>query len=187
MYVSLYTCIKLLSCDTIMLLHVSCRQSLLLVACLVSSYPDSAFIILPLCNTLHHATYFFDYKGEMQEIESNPGEMFRLGDLSNLSAEKLQELETLLKSILALPVARDTYAQIIDGTPTRTAYSDEIKAMVSPLSETIIISDDSESSDRAMQLYEEVKKSFAPQGLKIDLKARTSSFVALHLIKPNFT
>ncbi len=123
----------------------------------------------------------------MQEIESNPGEMFRLGDLSNLSAEKLQELETLLKSILALPVARDTYAQLIDGAPTRTPYSDDIKAVASPLSETIIINDNSEPSNRAMQLYQEMKATFAPQGLKIDLKARTSSFITLHLIKPNST
>ena len=117
----------------------------------------------------------------MQQVESNPGEMC---DLSNLSAEKLQELETLLKSILALPIARETYAQIIDGLPTQTPYSNDIKALKSFLTETIIISDNSEPSDRAMQLYQEIKTTFAPRKLKIGLKARSPSFITLHLIKP---
>lgn len=123
----------------------------------------------------------------MQKIPSIPGEMPTIGDLSNLSVEKLQDLERVLKPILALPIARDTYAQIIDGTPTRTPYSDDIKANKSPLSETIIVSDNSKPSDRAMQLYEEIRTTFAPQGLKIDLKARTSSLIILYLIKPDST
>ena len=101
------------------------------------------------------------------------------GDLSNLSAEKLQELEKLLELILALPIARDTYAQIIDGTPTRTPYSDDIKARRSPLNETIIVSDNSKPTDRALQLYQEIRTTFAPQGLKVDLTARTSSLIML--------
>ena len=121
----------------------------------------------------------------MQKVQSNPGEMPDIGDLSNLSAEKLQELETLLKSILALPIARDTYAQIIDGTPTRTPYSDDIKAFRSPLRKTIIVNDNSEPSGRAMQLYEETRTTFAPQGLKIDLKACTSSLMIFHFINPD--
>lgn len=113
--------------------------------------------------------------------------MPRFGDLSNLSAEKLQELETVLKSVLALPIARDTYAQIIDGTPTRTPYFDDIKARRSRLKETIILSDSLNPTDQAMQLYEEIRTTFAPQGLKIDLKARTSSLIIVHLIKPDST
>ncbi|CAF9935560.1 MAG: hypothetical protein ALECFALPRED_006476 [Alectoria fallacina] len=120
----------------------------------------------------------------MEEVASPSYEMPGFGDLSNLSPEKLQELETVLTSILALPVARETYAQIIDGTPTRTPYSNDIKAFRSHLMETIIVSDNSKPSDRAMQQYEEIRTAFAPQGLKMELKARTPSLIT-HLVKPN--
>lgn len=109
----------------------------------------------------------------MGRIESNADKMPIFGDLTNLSHEKLRELETLLNSILALPVARETYAQIIDGTPIRTPYSEDIKALRSNLRETIIVNDNSKPSDQAMQLYEEIRTKFAPQTLKIDLKVGT--------------
>lgn len=39
-------------------------------------------------------------------------------DMTHLGAQKLQELDKVLKSILALPIAQDTFAQIIDGSTT---------------------------------------------------------------------
>lgn len=125
----------------------------------------------------------------MEEIESNTHEMPRFGDLTNLSPEKLQGLETVLTSILALPVARETYAQIIHGTPTRTPYSEDIKAHRSPFLETIVTTDDSKPSDQAMQLYEEIRAAFAPQTLRIDLKARICSLIipCRKLILPDLT
>ncbi|KAF6227183.1 hypothetical protein HO133_008625 [Letharia lupina] len=106
----------------------------------------------------------------MESVELSANEMPAFGDLINLSAEKLQELETVLSSILALPVARETYAQIIDGKPTRTPYSEDIKAHRSGLLETIIVNDNSKPSDGALQQYEEIRRTFVPQGLKIDLE-----------------
>lgn len=91
------------------------------------------------------------------------------GDLSNLSVEKLQELDTILTWILALPVARNTYAQIIDGIPTRTPYSDDIKAHRSHLTETIIVSDNAKPSDKAIREYEKIRTGFALHLLRIDL------------------
>lgn len=108
-------------------------------------------------------------------MESNVNEVSGFGDLTNLKAEKLQELETILTSILALPIARETYAQIIDGFPTRNPRSREIwSARSSPLSDSTI-SQDSRPSDRAVQLYEEIRVAFAPQGLKVSLKVCTHS------------
>lgn len=94
--------------------------------------------------------------------------MSRIGDLSNLSPTKLEELETVLASILALPVARQTYAQIIDGKSTRNLASLDFIALRSP-----IVNDGSKPSDRAVQLYEDFRVTFVPQGLKIDLQVRS--------------
>lgn len=99
-----------------------------------------------------------------------PNQVPGFGDLTNVSAEKLQELETVLQRILALPIARDTYAQIIDGTPTRTPFSDEIKKSGSTFYKTIIGSENSKPTDKAMQKYEEIRPKIAPQDLVIDLK-----------------
>lgn len=49
---------------------------------------------------------------------SNVNKVSTFTDLANLEAKKLQQLETVLTSILALPIARDTYAQIITVIPT---------------------------------------------------------------------
>lgn len=39
-------------------------------------------------------------------------------NLLHLSVEKLQQLDVVLKSILALPIAEDIFAQVIDGKPS---------------------------------------------------------------------
>ena len=142
----------------------------------LSPFGSALILNMILGYTLHHIRYYTQKKKEkrkMGRIESDVNEGPIFGHLTNLSPEKLGDLETLLKSILALPVARETYAQIIDGTPIRTPYSEDIKALRSRLRETIIVNDNSKPSDQAMQLYEEIRTKFAPQTLKIDLKVRT--------------
>ena len=108
-------------------------------------------------------------------MEPNLVEKPTFGDPTNLSFEKLQELERVLESILALPLARDTYAQIIDGSPIRTPFSDDIKAHKSSLRETIIVGNKIKPSDDALQEYEKIRRGFAPQILRINLKVRTPS------------
>lgn len=95
-------------------------------------------------------------------------------DLTNLSPEKFQVLEIVLNSILSLPLARETYAQIIDGKPIRTPWSDEIKAGTCYLFETIIVSNDTKPSNHAMQQYDSMRTSLSiAQDLRIDLKVHT--------------
>ncbi|CAD6593633.1 MAG: hypothetical protein ASARMPREDX12_007362 [Alectoria sarmentosa] len=101
-------------------------------------------------------------------MASRAADVSGFGDLTNVSAERLQELEILLRSILALPIAKTTYAQIIDGMPTRTYFSDEYRD--SDYYTTIIDSDKVKPSDQAMEEYEKMKTTFAPQDLIIDLK-----------------
>ena len=80
-------------------------------------------------------------------METNVTEVSTWPGISNLSAEKLQQLETILTSILAMPIARDTYAQIIDGS---------------------VVHGHSKLSDEAIQRYEEIRKGFTARALKID-------------------
>ncbi|CAF9930845.1 MAG: hypothetical protein ALECFALPRED_004741 [Alectoria fallacina] len=82
-------------------------------------------------------------------MESKLTEVSPCLGLTNLSAEKLQPLEVALTSILAMPIARDTYAQMIDGTSVR---------------------DHPSPSNEAIQQYEEIRKGFAVRALKIDTK-----------------
>ena len=102
-------------------------------------------------------------------MESLANQNPTFGHLSNLSVEKLQELDKILTSILALPIARNTYAQIIDGIPTRTPHSDDIKAHRSHLIETIIVSDNAKPSDKAIREYEKTRTDFELHVLRIDL------------------
>ncbi len=80
-------------------------------------------------------------------METNVTEVSTWPDISTLGAEKLQQLETIMTSILAMPIARDTYAQIIDGS---------------------VVHDHSKISDKAIQQYEEIRKGFTARALKID-------------------
>ena len=97
------------------------------------------------------------------------------GDLTNVSSEKLEELETALGVILALPIARDVFAQIIEGTPTRTPFSDKIKQSKSTFRRTVIVNDNAKPSDKAVQEFEEIRSAFTPQNLIIDVKVHTLS------------
>lgn len=95
------------------------------------------------------------------------------GDLSNLDVNKLQELDTVLGSILALPVAQKAFSQIIAGKPTRSPFSDDIKTRSCYMHETFIDRDGAKSSDQAVRQYEHIRKAFTSQGLKIDLNVCT--------------
>ena len=119
----------------------------------------------------------------MERINSNAKELPGFGRLTHLKPEKLQELNAVLKLILALPVAREAYAQIIDGTPTRTPYSDDIKAHRSYFSKTIIVNHNTKPSDQATQQYEMIRAAFTPEGLIVDVKVRSYSPSTSHLIK----
>lgn len=71
-------------------------------------------------------------------------------DLLHLSVEKLQQLDVVLKSILALPIAEDTFAQILDGKPSWQ----------------------SKPSDEARRRYGEFRKAFSIQALKLNAQVR---------------
>ena len=116
-------------------------------------------------------------------MASRAADVSGFGDLTNVSAERLQELEILLRSILALPIAKTTYAQIIDGMPTRTYFSDKYRD--SDYYTTIIDSDKVKPSDQAMEEYEKMKTTFAPQDLIIDLKVCLFPLAVTQLVKSN--
>ena len=98
-------------------------------------------------------------------MESNVTEVATWPDISNLSAEKLQQLETILTSILAMPITRDTYAQIIDGS---------------------VVRDNSKTSHEAIQQYEEIRKSFTVRALKIDTQVQRRPTSADHCSPADF-
>lgn len=116
-------------------------------------------------------------------MESIASDMPSFGDLTNVDPEKLRDLETVLTTILALPIARDTLAQVIEGRPTRTPYSDEIRNSTLPFHKTIIVSDNLKPSHKALQKFEEIKQAFAPQDLIIDLKVRSLSILILYAVQ----
>ena len=120
-------------------------------------------------------------------MDINTNDASRFGDLTNLSTEKLQELEAVLATILALPAARETYAQIIDGTPIRSPRFGPVKASTLQGLETIV-SGRTEPSDLALQQYDSIRIAFsAPQQLRIDSKARVSPLSRVHLPRSDFS
>ena len=96
--------------------------------------------------------------------DQSPG----FADLASLSTKKIQQLDTILASILELPSTQSTYAQVIDGKRTWQSYIDPNTYGFQK--ETTIVSDHPNPSDRAMQLYEEIRMKFTPQVLRLDEK-----------------
>ena len=115
-------------------------------------------------------------------MESIASHMPSFGHLTNIDPEKLQDLETVLTTILALPIARDTLAQVIEGTPIRTPFSDEIKKSKSTFRKTIIVGDNVKPRHEAVQKFDEIKTAFAPQDLIIELKVRSLSILTLYSV-----
>ena len=101
-------------------------------------------------------------------MESYASKVPTFGDLTNLSVEKLQELDDVLKTILTLPIAQEIYAQIIDGNPTHPIYPNE---------RTSSVSGKSKPTNHALQEYEKIRNTFASQDLLIDLKVRNPFLV----------
>ena len=79
-------------------------------------------------------------------IDKGPG----FTELAHLSSEKLQQLDTVLTTILALPIAQDTFAQIIHG---KTTWQ-------------------SKPSQGAREQYDKFRKGFRAQILKLDTHVR---------------
>ncbi len=101
-------------------------------------------------------------------MESQCTEMPTFVELAGLDPEKLQRLENTLAVILALPIARDTYVQLIDGRRTWQSYVDS--NTYGFRNEVMIVSDHPDPSEEALQLYEEIRTNFTAQDLKIDVK-----------------
>lgn len=91
-------------------------------------------------------------------MASNVSETSGFSDLIHLSAEKVQQLEIVLESILALPIAQETYAQIIDGERIRRSLLDGSTQGSS--TETAIVSDRPKPSSWAIHQYKEFMKGF---------------------------
>ena len=108
-----------------------------------------------------HTSPYKRYSDRIIKTESYASKGPTFGDLTNLSVEKLQELDTVLKTILALPIAQDIYAQIIDGNPTHPVYPNE---------RINSVSGNSKPTDQALREYEKIMKTFTAQNLPIDLK-----------------
>ena len=83
-------------------------------------------------------------------MASTLNQLSGVSDLLHFSVEKLQQLDVVLKSILALPIAEDTFAQILDGRPSWQ----------------------SKPSDEARQQYGEFRKAFSVQALKLNAQVR---------------
>ena len=131
----------------------------------------SCFVLhIPLEEEIHSPKIFMEPFFRTQPIS---------GDLTNVDPKKLQDLETFLTTILALPTARDTFAQIIGGRPTRTPYSVEIKKSKDPSRKTIINGNNVKPSREAVQRFDEIKAAFSPQDLIIDLQVRRLSMLIL--------
>lgn len=93
-------------------------------------------------------------------MESKVNKFSHFADLGHLSAEKLQQLDTVLRSTLALPVAQDTYAHIIDGKPAwESNANSDTEGPLNP-------------SFKARQQYEEFRKVFNAKALKLDTQVR---------------
>lgn len=116
-------------------------------------------------------------------MESIANDMADFGKVTIIDPEKLKDLKTVLTTILALPIARDTFAQVIDGTPTRTPFSDEIKSSRFTFSKTVIVNDNMKPSHKAVQKTDEIKTAFAPQDLMTELKVRRLSILLLYSVQ----
>ena len=89
-------------------------------------------------------------------------------DLTNLSSDKFQQLESTLAFILASPAAQDTYAQLIDGKPTWQSYANNPGFP----NEVTIVSDHPNPSDEALQQYEEIRAGLTLHAIKMDINVQ---------------
>ena len=95
-------------------------------------------------------------------MKSNVRNVPGFASLIQLRPAKLRQLDTVLKSILALPIAQDTYAHIMDTKPAKDSL------VVNDAS----TSDDQSPSHEAQQRYKEFRDGFTAQTLKLDTEVR---------------
>ena len=86
-----------------------------------------------------------------------------LADLSDLAPTKLELLSRLLRPILQSAIAEDTFAQIIDGQPTRPSYRKNYRTVWDP-----DVSERTRPTDSSIREWTEIKETFVPQILKLD-------------------
>ena len=92
--------------------------------------------------------------------------------IASLSGEKLQVLQSTLNSILASPAAEEVYAQLINGKRTQQLHPLESR------DEVATHSDSSISSDSAIQLYRNIRRSLKLQLLKVDMNVYLSNVIS---------
>ena len=85
----------------------------------------------------------------------------------DLDADKLTSLQKAVKSILALPIALYTFAEIIDGKPSSPSPMRELQGLVVDYSK---LSDGSEPDQEAMRLFKEFRSKFDVRNVKMDIK-----------------
>ena len=83
-------------------------------------------------------------------MKSKAYKEFHLSDLSILDPGESQQLDNVLKILMNSSLAQDTFAQIIDGRPTRQ----------------------SQPSQEAREKYNEFRASFSANDLKLDTQVR---------------
>ena len=132
------------------------------------SFSFSAISIISIISIPRMKSNYYHHK-DTNHMESQVTDMPIFADLANLSNEKLQQLESTVKFILASPAAQNIYAQLIDGRRTWQSYTDpETRGFCYKATPS---SDHPNPSNDAMRLYEEIRTALTLQGLKVDIKA----------------
>ena len=96
---------------------------------------------------------------------SDRHELDSLAGLSDLNPSKLELLDRALKSILLSAIAQDTFAQIIDGQPTRSSYKDNYRTVWEP-----DVSERTCPTEASIREWTKIKEIFVPQTLKLDVR-----------------
>lgn len=97
----------------------------------------------------------------------NMDHITNFADLTHLDNAKFQILQNTVKSILTSTIAEDSFAQIIDGQPTRLSFEKNFN-YDRPLYDAAGVSEATEPSPKSLQLFRTIRADFALQGLKIN-------------------
>ena len=93
-----------------------------------------------------------------------------LVNLACITPEKLERLEATLATILTSSVAEETYAQLIDGNPTRSSFYENYGG---ENLENTNVSDLDKPSSQAIQSFQDIRASFSPLDLSLDVNVRS--------------
>ena len=91
-------------------------------------------------------------------------------DLSNLDDRKLDIVETTLMKILTSDAAVNTYAQIIDGQPTRTSFIKECGYV----RDFTHVSERLEPTEKSVNAYRDITIVFSVDTLRVDVDVSTN-------------